>query len=147
MVPAPTGWNTWDVRYHTGWAHLPGGLRVRFGLRDRRHHVRRFHLAARPVRLGHHTVDGQYAAAEVAAHDTTLALECAGGGDELAMLAELVATTGRPLTRLLIVDAAFGAPPVTIVDEASGRGRPGARRVPMALARLALHRPRWRAIG
>ncbi|GAA1863353.1 MGH1-like glycoside hydrolase domain-containing protein [Asanoa iriomotensis] len=106
-TPAPRGWNTWDVQFHTGWNHLPGGLRLRFALRDNdgtlfdgftwRHGL---------VRLGHHTVDGRFASVEVAAFDTGLKLTASGGPDDLVVRAE---TAGR-------------AAPVLLVDEATGFG-------------------------
>ncbi|MEV0720779.1 trehalase family glycosidase, partial [Asanoa sp. NPDC050611] len=104
-TPAPRGWNTWDVRFHTGWTHLPGGLRIRFALRDAdgtrfdgftwRHGL---------VRLGHHTVDGRFASVEVTAFDTNLSLTAGGGADDLVVRA---AATGR-------------AAPVLLIDEATG---------------------------
>ncbi|MBB5785961.1 MGH1-like glycoside hydrolase domain-containing protein [Jiangella mangrovi] len=90
-TPAPSGWNTWDVRTHTGMTHLPSGLRVRFGLLD---------AAGTPVfdgftwrhglvRLGHHTVDGSFAEVTVEVDGVELRLAMAGGpGDELYVRAE-----------------------------------------------------------
>lgn len=94
-VPEPRGWNTWDVRAHTGMTHLPSGLRVRFGLLD---------AAGAPVldgftwrnglvRLGHHTVDGSFAEVTVEAGSVRLRLTMAGGpGDELYVRAESAGT-------------------------------------------------------
>ncbi|GAA5179302.1 hypothetical protein GCM10023322_08900 [Rugosimonospora acidiphila] len=116
MVPVPSGWNTWDVQYHTGWVHLPSGLRLRFALRAAsgatfdgftwRHGL---------VRLGPHTVDGGYAAVSVCAHDTELALRVRGGGDELDVLAD----REGPADPVLVVDEApgFGGRPVAVRHE------------------------------
>ncbi|MEV4619164.1 trehalase family glycosidase [Asanoa sp. NPDC049573] len=112
-IPEPRGWNTWDVRFHTGWSHLPGGLRLRFALRDTggtlfdgftwRHGL---------VRLGHHTVEGAYAEVEVTAFDTRLRLEASGGTDELAVRAT---ATGAAAAVLLIDEATgFGGEPVAV---------------------------------
>lgn len=116
-TPTPTGWNTWDVRYHTGWAHLPDGPRVRFGLRGPDGAVfDGFTWRHGLVRLGHHTVDGGYAAVDVSAHDTTLRLECAGGG-ELSVRAD----RDGPAALVVFVDGAEGwrvdcAPEPTTVE-------------------------------
>ncbi|WP_116953229.1 MGH1-like glycoside hydrolase domain-containing protein [Jiangella endophytica] len=94
-TPTPAGWNTWDVRTHTGMTHLPSGLRVRFGLLD---------AAGTPVldgftwrhglvRLGHHTVDGSFAEVTVEVDGVELRLTMAGGpGDELYVRAESAGT-------------------------------------------------------
>jgi glycogen debranching enzyme len=112
-VPEPSGWNTWDVQYHTGWVHLPSGLRLRFALRAAQGHVfDGFTWRHGLVRLGHHTVDGGYAAVSVRAHDTELALRVRGGGDELDVLAD----RDGPADLVLIVDEApgFGADPAAV---------------------------------
>lgn len=95
ITPAPVGWNTWDVRTHTGMSHLPSGLRVRFGLLD---------TAGTPVldgftwrhglvRLGHHTVDGSFAEVTVEVDGVELRLVMAGGpGDDLYVRAESAGT-------------------------------------------------------
>ena len=112
-TPAPRGWNTWDVRFHTGWTHLPGGLRLRFALRDNdgtlfdgftwRHGL---------VRLGHHTVDGGFASVEVTAFDTELSLTASGGLDDLIVSAS---ATGRAVPVLLVDEATgFGGRPVGV---------------------------------
>jgi glycogen debranching enzyme len=95
ITPEPAGWNTWDVRTHTGMTHLPSGLRVRFGLLD---------TAGQPVfdgftwrhglvRLGHHTVDGSFAEVTVQVDGVELRLAMAGGpDDELYVRAESAGT-------------------------------------------------------
>ncbi|UED87973.1 MGH1-like glycoside hydrolase domain-containing protein [Streptomyces profundus] len=84
-APAPTGWNTWDVRFHTGMSHLPSGLRVRFGVMGATGPVADgFTWRDGLVRLGPHSLDGSYAEALVGVGDTTLRLLLAGGrGDTL----------------------------------------------------------------
>jgi putative isomerase len=119
-VPAARGWNTWDVQYHTGWVHLPSGLRLRFALRSPdgalcdgftwRHGL---------VRLGHHTVDGRYAEVTVRARDTELWLRAGGGGDSLDVLAS---TSGGDDEPVLIVDGMPGVGDVEVtIWERSGR--------------------------
>ncbi len=90
-VPEPVGWNTWDVRTHTGMTHLPSGVRVRFGLlgADGRPVFDGFTWRHGLVRLGHHTVDGSYAEVTVEVDGVPLRLIMAGGpGDELYARAE-----------------------------------------------------------
>ncbi|WP_084469512.1 MGH1-like glycoside hydrolase domain-containing protein [Jiangella gansuensis] len=94
-VPAATGWNTWDVRTHTGMAHLPSGLRVRFGLlgADGGPVLDGFTWRHGLVRLGHHTVDGSFAEVSVEVDGVELRLAMAGGpGDELYVRAESAGT-------------------------------------------------------
>ncbi|SDJ95464.1 MGH1-like glycoside hydrolase domain-containing protein [Nonomuraea jiangxiensis] len=94
-----TGWNTWDVTTHTGMVHLPSGLRVRFGVPGAP--LDGFTWRDGLVRLGHHTVGGDYAEVTVEAGDGLLHLVMAGGStDELYVRAEgtagvLVALDGR----------------------------------------------------
>src|SRR6185369_7662656 len=110
-IPEAAGWNTWDVRYHTGWTHLPGGLRLRFGLRGPDGTVfDGFTWRHGLVRLGHHTVDGRYAAVTVTAHGATLRLE-ASGGEELTILA--TGTPGAELVVMLDEAPGFAGLPVT----------------------------------
>jgi hypothetical protein len=124
-VPAPRGWNTWDVRYHTGWVHLPSGLSVRFGLRSPSGHelCDGFTWRHGLVRLGHHTVDGRYAEVTVRAFDTELRLRVRGGGDEL----DVLATTDGPASLVCIVDGQpvgtgrVAVRPDWTVDSAPGR--------------------------
>ncbi|MEV8352073.1 trehalase family glycosidase [Streptomyces niveus] len=84
-TPAPTGWNTWDVRTHTGMSVLPSGPRVRFGVPGRDGPVLDgFTWRDGLERLGPHTVDGSYAEVTVRAAGHRLRLEFAGGpGDVL----------------------------------------------------------------
>ncbi|MGW3131892.1 MGH1-like glycoside hydrolase domain-containing protein [Streptomyces sp. NPDC001123] len=90
VTPVPTGWNTWDVRTHTGMNRLPDGPRVRFGVLGPEGPVLDG-LTWRDGldRLGPHTVDGSYAEVTVRAAGHRLRLEFAGGpGDVLDALAE-----------------------------------------------------------
>ena len=93
-TPAPTGWNTWDVRTHTGMSRLPSGPRVRFGVLGPDGPVLDgFTWRDGLERLGPHTVDGGYAEVTVRAAGHRLRLTFAGGpGDILHVRAE---TTGR----------------------------------------------------
>ncbi|MFF7472828.1 trehalase family glycosidase [Streptomyces sp. NPDC008092] len=90
VTPAPTGWNTWDVRTHTGMNRLPDGPRVRFGVLGPEGPVLDgFTWRDGLERLGPHTVDGSYAEVTVRAAGHRLRLEFAGGpGDVLDVLAE-----------------------------------------------------------
>jgi putative isomerase len=112
-IPAPTGWNTWDVEFHTGWVHLPGGLRLRFALQgDDGTRFDGFTWRRGLVRLGHHTVDGRFAAVEVTAFDTRLSLTASGGRDDLVVRAS---ATGDAAPLLLIDEATgFGGRPVDV---------------------------------
>ncbi|MFF7986121.1 trehalase family glycosidase [Streptomyces sp. NPDC007901] len=93
-TPAPTGWNTWDVRTHTGMSRLPSGPRVRFGVLGPDGPVLDgFTWRDGLERLGPHTVDGGYAEVTVRAAGHRLRLAFAGGpGDTLHVRAE---STGR----------------------------------------------------
>ncbi|MEU0567166.1 trehalase family glycosidase [Nonomuraea sp. NPDC005983] len=106
MTPQPRGWNTWDVRYHTGYAHLPSGLRIRAGLRAGDGPLMDgFTWRDGLVRLGHHTVHGDYAEVTVHAWETRLELRFAGGdGDVLC----LTASVDGPADLVLIVDRMAG---------------------------------------
>lgn len=107
FVPAPVGWNTWDVHTHTGMTHLPSGLRVRFGLLGADGPVvDGFTWRDGLVRLGPHSVDGRYAEVTVRVGEVPLRLTLAGGpGDVLYARAE---STGQPV---LVVEGADGAAP------------------------------------
>ncbi|GGN10477.1 MGH1-like glycoside hydrolase domain-containing protein [Streptomyces fuscichromogenes] len=89
-TPAPSGWNTWDVRTHTGMSRLPSGPRVRFGVLGPEGPVLDgFTWRDGLERLGPHTVDGTYAEVTVRAAGHRLRLEFAGGpGDVLHVRAE-----------------------------------------------------------
>ncbi|MDB5188395.1 MAG: hypothetical protein JWO50_915 [Candidatus Kaiserbacteria bacterium] len=59
--PAAIGWNTWDVQYHTGWVHLPDGLRVRLVVIDADSTVWDDVTWRRGMtRMGRHSIDGSY---------------------------------------------------------------------------------------
>ncbi|WP_210590503.1 amylo-alpha-1,6-glucosidase [Streptomyces sp. GESEQ-35] len=90
VTPAPSGWNTWDVRTHTGMSRLPSGPRVRFGVLGPEGPVLDgFTWRDGLERLGPHTVDGSYAEVTVRAAGHRLRLEFAGGpGDVLDARAE-----------------------------------------------------------
>ncbi|MER7188260.1 hypothetical protein ABT404_53900, partial [Streptomyces hyaluromycini] len=122
-TPAPTGWNTWDVRTHTGMNRLPSGPRVRFGVLGPEGPVLDgFTWRDGLERLGPHTVDGSYAEVTVRAAGHRLRLEFAGGpGDVLYVRA---GSTGRIA---LSVDGLTG-----IVEPT---GRPGAAIRPGAAER------------
>ncbi|MER5795698.1 trehalase family glycosidase [Streptomyces sp. NPDC001980] len=109
--PAPIGWNTWDVRTHTGMSRLPAGPRVRFGVLGPDGPVLDgFTWRDGLERLGPHTVDGSYAEVTVRAAGHRLWLEFAGGpGDVLHVRAE---STGRVV--LSVADLAG-------TDEPTGR--------------------------
>ncbi|MFJ3775955.1 amylo-alpha-1,6-glucosidase [Streptomyces sp. NPDC090075] len=94
VTPAPAGWNTWDVRTHTGMSRLPSGPRVRFGVLGPDGPVLDgFTWRDGLERLGPHTVDGGYAEVTVRAAGHRLRLAFAGGpGDILHVRAE---STGR----------------------------------------------------
>ncbi|MGP2436116.1 amylo-alpha-1,6-glucosidase [Streptomyces sp. JW3] len=78
--PAPAGWNTWDVRTHTGMSRLPCGPKVRFGVLGREGPVLDgFTWRDGLDRLGPHTVDGSYAEVSVRAAGHRLRLVLAGG--------------------------------------------------------------------
>jgi putative isomerase len=103
------GWNTWDTQFHTGVAHLPSGLRIRVavGTPDGRL-VDDFTWRRGLERLGHHTVDGEYAEVTVRCDDAVLRLVFASPEpDQLYALAEL---TGPGHTVHLIVDRLPAAP-------------------------------------
>ncbi|MET9552207.1 trehalase family glycosidase [Streptomyces sp. NPDC006645] len=89
-TPAPTGWNTWDVRTHTGMSALPSGPRVRFGVLGPDGPVLDgFTWRDGLERLGPHTVDGSFAEVTVRAAGHRLRLVFAGGpGDVLHARAE-----------------------------------------------------------
>lgn len=83
-TPAPTGWNTWDVRTHTGMSVLPSGPRVRFGVPGPDGPVLDgFTWRDGLERLGPHTVDGTYAEVTVRAAGHRLRLVFAGGPGEV----------------------------------------------------------------
>ncbi|MGW4909862.1 MGH1-like glycoside hydrolase domain-containing protein [Streptomyces sp. NPDC004270] len=90
VTPAPTGWNTWDVRTHTGMSRLPDGPRVRFGVLGPDGPVLDgFTWRDGLDLLGPHTVDGTYAEVTVRAAGHRLRLVFAGGpGDVLDARAE-----------------------------------------------------------
>ncbi|WP_053171451.1 MGH1-like glycoside hydrolase domain-containing protein [Streptomyces sp. SBT349] len=90
VLPVPAGWNTWDVRHHTGMSHLPSGPRVRFGLvGEDGPVVDGFTWRDGLVRLGHHAVDGSFAEVTVEAGGVALRLAFGGGtGDVLHATAE-----------------------------------------------------------
>ncbi|GLW11713.1 hypothetical protein Misp01_68410 [Microtetraspora sp. NBRC 13810] len=112
MTPEPRGWNTWDVRFHTGCAHLPTGLRIRAGLRSGDGPpTDGFTWRDGLVRLGHHTVHGDYAEVTVHAGGTRLELRFAGGtGDTLHVTAAVEAEEGVPADLTLVVDRMPGVP-------------------------------------
>ncbi|WP_052847289.1 MGH1-like glycoside hydrolase domain-containing protein [Streptomyces avicenniae] len=113
-APAPVGWNTWDVRVHTGMSHLPSGLRVRFGVLAPDGPVTDgFTWRDGLVRLGPHSLDGAYAEARVRAEGHTLGLLLAGGpGDRLHARLECAGEA------VVVLDGFDGAP--TEVVEAGG---------------------------
>jgi hypothetical protein len=125
IAPAAIGWNTWDTQYHTGVAHLPSGLRIRvaLGTPDGRL-VDDFTWRNGLERLGHHTVDGEYAEATVRCADALLRLVFTSPRpDELYALAEL---TGAEYTVHLIVDRMPAAPgPVDAVTSSQSVDRLG----------------------
>ncbi|MGW1801607.1 MGH1-like glycoside hydrolase domain-containing protein [Streptomyces sp. NPDC001984] len=111
VTPEATGWNTWDVRTHTGMSRLPSGPRVRFGVLGPEGPVLDgFTWREGLERLGPHTVDGTYAEVTVRAAGHRLRLVFAGGpGDVLHARAE---STGNVV---LSVEGLDG------IDEPTGR--------------------------
>jgi hypothetical protein len=102
--PVAKGWNTWDVRYHTAAMHLPSGTRVRLGIGtpDGRI-VDDFTWRRGLERLGHHTVDGEYAEVTVRHGEAVLRIVFASPApDVLCGLYELAAPDGHTVT--VIVD-------------------------------------------
>ncbi|MEU0957190.1 trehalase family glycosidase [Streptomyces niveus] len=126
-TPAATGWNTWDVRTHTGMSRLPSGPRVRFGVLGPDGPVLSgFTWRDGLERLGPHTVDGTYAEVTVRAAGHRLRLVFAGGpGDVLHARAE------SPGTVVLSVEG------LDAVEEPAGEGA-GARNVSVVGARWAV---------
>ncbi|HEY1177343.1 MAG TPA: hypothetical protein VGF17_14400, partial [Phytomonospora sp.] len=105
-TPPPTGWNTWDVRFHTGWLHLPSGLRARVAVRSADGELfDGFTWRHGFGRLGHHTVDGTYAALRVGAFGSTADIEVAGG-ERLSLLARCEG--GASVTVLIDRKAGYG---------------------------------------
>ncbi|HTJ31751.1 MAG TPA: trehalase family glycosidase [Dactylosporangium sp.] len=110
--PAAVDWNTWDVQYHTAAAHLPSGTRVRVGVGtpDGRI-VDDFTWRRGLERLGHHTVDGEYAEVAVRCDEAVLRLVFTNPRpDVLCGLAEFVEPVPDGYTVHLIVDRLPGAP-------------------------------------
>jgi Mannosylglycerate hydrolase MGH1-like glycoside hydrolase domain len=113
-APAPVDWNTWDVQYHTAAAHLPSGTRIRVGIGtpDGRI-VDDFTWRRGLERLGHHTVDGEYADVTVRCGEAILRLVFANPGPNvLCGLADMQAPDGY--TVHLIVDRLPGAGDATM---------------------------------
>ncbi|GAB3562213.1 hypothetical protein GCM10027445_02370 [Amycolatopsis endophytica] len=115
--PAPTDWNTWDVRYHTAAAHLPSGLRVRIGIGTPDGEVfDGFTWRQGLERLGHKTVDGEYAEVTVRHGEAVLRLVFTNPRkDVLCGLAEWAGPVPEGHSVHLIVDKLPGAaaPPDT----------------------------------
>lgn len=110
--PVPAGWNTWDVQYHTATAHLPSGVRVRaaVGTPDGTL-VDDFTWRRGLGRLGHHTVDGEYAEVTVRHEGAVLRLVFASPEpDVLYGLTELVSPVPEGHSVHLIIDRLPGAP-------------------------------------
>jgi mannosylglycerate hydrolase MGH1-like protein len=104
-LPAPRGWNTWDVRHHNAVTHLPSGLTLRLafaapGQPPADGFTWRHGLAA----LGPHTIDGRHASAVLEAGGARLAYAFTSSTvDSVAGSAEL--TGGDPGVRpVLLVD-------------------------------------------
>jgi hypothetical protein len=110
--PAPVDWNTWDVQYHTAAAHLPSGARVRVavGTPDGRT-VDDFTWRRGLERLGHHTVDGEYAEVTVRCDDLVLRLIFTNPrANVLCGLVELLDPVPDGYSVHLVVDRLPGAP-------------------------------------
>ena len=62
-----TGWNTWDIEYHTGVVHLPSGIEVHFGLYDPTtdSYFDGFTWHVGFSSLGPHATDGSYSSVDV----------------------------------------------------------------------------------
>lgn len=104
--PAPVDWNTWDVQYHTAAVHLPSGIRVRVGLGTPDGKIIDDFTWRRGLdRLGHHTVDGEYAEVTVRHGEARLRLVLTNPRPNvLCGLAELLAPVPGGHTVHLIVD-------------------------------------------
>ncbi|GIG68907.1 MGH1-like glycoside hydrolase domain-containing protein [Phytomonospora endophytica] len=119
-IPPPTGWNTWDVRFHTGWLHLPSGLRARVAVRSADGELfDEFTWRHGFGRLGHHTVDGAYAALRAQAFGSTVDIEVAGG-DRLSLLARCEG--GASVTILIDRKAGYGESAPVFGDESVEAG-------------------------
>lgn len=112
VTPAPTGWNTWDVRTHTGMSRLPSGPRVRLGVLGPEGPVLDgFTWRDGLERLGPHTVDGTYAEVTVRAAGHRLRLVFAGGpGDILHVRAETTGHVVMSVEGLAGIDEPTGPP-------------------------------------
>ncbi|MFI7273845.1 MGH1-like glycoside hydrolase domain-containing protein [Streptomyces sp. NPDC049879] len=137
-APAPVGWNTWDVRFHTGMSHLPSGLRVRFGVMGPDGPLTDgFTWRDGLVRLGPHALDGSYAEALVRAGDDTLRLQLAGGAGDI--LHARLACTGEAV---IVLDGAApdgwhvelppAAEPFDVPDALAWRVPPGSAELRVA---------------
>ncbi|MCP2321654.1 hypothetical protein HDA40_000161 [Hamadaea flava] len=114
--PVPQDWNTWDTQYHTAAAHLPSGLRVRAAIVSPDGTVTDgFTWREGLERLGHHTVDGEYAEVTVRAGEALLRLVFTNpAANVLAGLAELLPGTPDGTRVRLIVDKLPEAKPVDL---------------------------------
>ncbi|WP_117213504.1 amylo-alpha-1,6-glucosidase [Allorhizocola rhizosphaerae] len=73
--PVARDWNTWDTQYHTAAAHLPSGVRVRVGVGTPDGRIIDDFTWRRGLeRLGHHTVDGEYAEVTVRVEEALVRL-------------------------------------------------------------------------
>ncbi|NUR71434.1 MAG: hypothetical protein HOU81_11485 [Hamadaea sp.] len=104
--PVPNDWNTWDTQYHTAAAHLPSGLRIRAAIVAPDGTVTDgFTWREGLERLGHHTVDGEYAEVTVRAGEALLRLVFTNpAANVLTGLAELLPGTPDGTRVRLIVD-------------------------------------------
>ncbi|MFI6082847.1 MGH1-like glycoside hydrolase domain-containing protein [Streptomyces sp. NPDC051217] len=131
VTPAATGWNTWDVRTHTGMSLLPSGPRARFGVLGPEGPVLDgFTWRDGLERLGHHTVDGTFAEVTVRAAGHRLRLVFAGGpGEVLHARAESTGAVVLSVEGLDGVDDRAGRP-----DDPAGAAPSGIFRVGTVLA-------------
>lgn len=113
-TPEPRGWNTWDIRYHTGVTHLPSGLRLRvaFDSGPGTDPIEGFTWRHGLADLGRHTIDGRYAEAAVTADGARLSYRFESDGDVVSGRASLTEPQARHRI-VLIVDSMDGEVDVT----------------------------------
>lgn len=88
------GWNTWDVHRVNAVVHFETRIEVVFSLFDPQtgEHKDTFTWRDDLHRLGHHSLDGRYAAISLKWHGTVVEFEYASDGDQLAVRVTPVST-------------------------------------------------------
>lgn len=108
-----SGWNTWDITYHTGVVHLPSAIQLRFGLYDPATGAffDGFTWHEGFASLGPHASDGSYCAVDV--------FWANGGGLEVVPASGLVPPSGQGhglLGEYFANETLSGAPVATQTD-------------------------------